>query len=609
MLAGLLLLAVVFVLGLYKLGRVALIGWGLYQDGQRLSQEALPLTADSLDVAEAALPGIKTRLTDLHTELEGMSGALALARPFSEYGPLIAASPQLVAAGEAGLDVAMAALANGKPALARLLQAPDGALAATAMGALPELTALLPALAPTLDTLALRLESVPTAGFPPSLAALVEQAPASLALAQQGAPLAPLLPELLGLNGKRTYLLLVQNNEELRATGGFIAALGLVVMENRELAGLDFGDSYEVYNPNHQYPPAPKPMQKYMNIFSLVMRDANWSPDLPTTAKIARAIYKQDTGIDIDGIITIDLNAVKKLVGAIGPLTVAGSDDAITGDNIQEAIKRFWENPVEATGGVEEATTSDWWRRRKDFIPNIAQAALAKVQSGDINPIRAAAAVESALDQRDIQIWLRNEEAQAAVAAAGWDGALHYDRASDFLAIVETNMGYNKANAAVNRAVEYTVDWPEDGGPALATVTITFTHGMEGMDPDCDPTPRYGATYDDMVGRCYFNYLRIYAPGGSTLVSVDDIEESTVTSQRGEHGTQVFAGHTVIRTGGWYDVSFTYELPERITKEGYQLMVQRQSGTNPLPLTLQIDGERYSTTLTSGELRWQPDGE
>jgi hypothetical protein len=112
-----------------------------------------------------------------------------------------------------------------------------------------------------------------------------------------------------------------------------------------------------------------------------------------------------------------------------------------------------------------------------------------------------------------------------------------------------------------------------------------------------------------MVGRCYFNYLRIYAPGGSTLVSVDDIEESTVTSQRGEHGTQVFAGHTVIRTGGWYDVSFTYELPERITKEGYQLMVQRQSGTNPLPLTLQIDGERYSTTLTSGELRWQPDGE
>ena len=55
-------------------------------------------------------------------------------------------------------------------------------------------------------------------------------------------------------------------------------------MENGELVGLDFGDSYEIYNPNHQYPPAPKPMQKYMNILSLVMRDANWSPDFPSAA-------------------------------------------------------------------------------------------------------------------------------------------------------------------------------------------------------------------------------------------------------------------------------------------------------------------------------------
>ena len=98
------------------------------------------------------------------------------------------------------------------------------------------------------------------------------------------------------MEGPRTYLVLIQNNHELRATGGFIAAVGRVTVDKGRMTALDFADSYTVYSDKSTYPLAPKPMQQYMHIPLLLMRDANWSPDLPTTAEVARALYAQETG-------------------------------------------------------------------------------------------------------------------------------------------------------------------------------------------------------------------------------------------------------------------------------------------------------------------------
>ena len=95
----------------------------------------------------------------------------------------------------------------------------------------------------------------------------------------------------LAWKGPRTYLVLVQNSHELRATGGFIAAVGRVSVDGGRLVDFDFQDSYALYSDRSTYPPAPQAMQQYMGIPLLVMRDANWSPDFPTTAQVARALY------------------------------------------------------------------------------------------------------------------------------------------------------------------------------------------------------------------------------------------------------------------------------------------------------------------------------
>ena len=57
----------------------------------------------------------------------------------------------------------------------------------------------------------------------------------------------------------------------------------------------------------------------------------------------------------------------------------------------------------------------------------------------------------------------------------GWDGGLRPPSGSDFLAVVDANVGFNKANFAVQPVIDYRVAAGEDGG-LLATATITFTH-------------------------------------------------------------------------------------------------------------------------------------
>ena len=86
-------------------------------------------------------------------------------------------------------------------------------------------------------------------------------------------------------------------------------------------------------------------------------------------------------------------------------------------------------------------------------MATIAAAALARLQSGSLDATALASALQTVLDERGLQIWLDVPEAQAVIASAHWDGSLRHDPRQDLLAVVDTNMGYNKANAAVERAL------------------------------------------------------------------------------------------------------------------------------------------------------------
>jgi hypothetical protein len=555
----------------------------------------------SLLQADAALDSVAANLRPL----QPLVRSLAL---LPTWGSTLAAAPELLAVAQPLSDLAreMAPLTAG--ALAEGDTLAQATALANALAADPERLARMQA---SLQAASQALAKTPVESLHPAIAArlepllpLLERAPALL-------PAVEGLPTLLGMDAPHHYLLLVQNNHELRPTGGFITAVGRLTLDKGEITDLRFSDSYRVFRPEYRYPPAPPAVERFMQIPYLTFRDANWSPDLPTSAAVASTFYSADTGLPVDSVITIDLDAVQTLIDALGPIRLEGVDEPITGANIVDIMKELWARPPESEAALDE-DVGKWWRQRKDFIPMLAQAVLDKARAGG-DPIRLAAALLQVLDQRSLQLVVKQPAVAAVLSAEHWDGSVQPGpKGSDYLSLINTNMGYNKVNAAVETSLAYTVTPPvEPGGRAVAEVTATYTHPISATGAECDQTPRYGDSYDELIARCYFAHMRLYTQGGSTLIDVTGVPSDTVSSQRGEGGTQLFSGFLVLPTGESKTVTWRYELPASVVlaPEDYSLVVQRQAGSKPLPLSLAVGELRDNLLLTDGRLVWgAPEG-
>lgn len=457
------------------------------------------------------------------------------------------------------------------------------------------------------------LSASPLLAEPNAPESLASNKPApAVQLYTAGVQLAPMLPELLGLHEPQSYLLLLQNNHELRATGGFITAVGRITLDKGRITELVIDDSYDIARHDVDHPLAPQPVKRYMDIEILFLRDINWSPDFPTTARLASSLYAQDAGVQTHGVISVDMRAVELLVGALAPLEIPGSDVILTQDNVMEAIMRFWDRPPTSENNEEVEAESllardGWVLQRKDFIPLIAEAAIARLQSGNVNPLMLLEGITAALNERAIQIWLANPAAAKLMAQQGWDGRLAPEAGSDFISLVDMNMGYNKVNAVLERSLSYKVTWPDGPtAPAQATLTATYRHPLDVENPVCVPRTDFSklASYTDLIERCYFGYVRLYVPDGSQLVAIEGVEKESVVAQPGEAGTEVFGGYFSVKPGEEHTITFTYTLPESITVDNYRLVVQRQSGTGPLPLDIAVDDTAFQLTLVDGRLLW-----
>jgi hypothetical protein len=222
-------------------------------------------------------------------------------------------------------------------------------------------------------------------------------------------------------------------------------------------------------------------------------------------------------------------------------------------------------------------------------------AAMAKLQGGDLDPVALAKALYEMLDGRHLQIAIDDPDLAALLREQRWDGALQPPSGGDYLAVVDTNVGYNKANAAVQPRIDYRV--APDGTGLIATLTLTYTHSARPLASGmpCDRTPRYGDSYDELTARCYWDYLRVFTPAGSQLSSVTGLEGPKV--ERGEGNTTVFTGEFVLKPGESHEVVLRYRLPNSVATEPYRLYLRKQAGTIAPPLRVQTGACLWQTDL------------
>jgi hypothetical protein len=546
----------------------------------------------------------QVKLSTLAEQVHGARQELTELR--GELWPLLWLGERLggdLAAGRSLMDAAFEAVSAGDEALAALAPAlSDISLASFSMSTLPRVLDALVTARPALQSAAVHLDAANSAmariqrPLSPRVERLVERADTLVTLAQQGIGGTLVAPELLGRDSPRTYLVLVQNSDELRPTGGFISTVGRLVISHGAVVTQTFQDSYTVDDFTKPYPDPPWQLLEYMGLDLWVMRDANWSPDFPTSARDVISLYQISRPEPIYGVIGINQKLVQTLIPALEPLTVEGMPEPLTAANAEEMFREAW-------GPAKGDNTTAWIYSRKMFVGATVRAMMDRLTSGGVNWTRLGQGMFDALRQRQVMIYSTGPEA-AELAHVRWDGAVRSDR-GDFLMLADANVGYGKVNPLIDQRVDYSVTLQPDGS-GHATVTVDYRHLGTQSGVICNPAVAYDAnvTYDKMMQRCYFDYLRLMMPQGSRLVSSTErtvpgayllsgkSADGKATLQPDEAGRSVIGQFFAVEYGQSLQTRIEYDLPVVVVStaghQRYLLTLQKQSGTGDLPFRVRL---------------------
>jgi hypothetical protein len=392
---------------------------------------------------------------------------------------------------------------------------------------------------------------------------------------ENGKPLLEVAPYILGVDGPRTYLVLFQNDKELRPTGGFMTAYSIAKVEKGKFEPVSSSD---IYNLDDSYRPritAPDPLIDYLKgpyVLSKKyrLRDLNWQPDFSESMKVFSS-EAETVGIDdIDGIIAVDTQLLVYLLEALGPIGVPGygnfSTDIMDECDCPQVIYELEsfadvEGPVvwseNEPGKIVFAPPN--YDNRKKIIGPLMNSILSNAlgQSKEKLPALFEAGFKS-LMEKHVLFYLDDEDAQKAVEEFGIAGAIS-DYEGDFLHINDANLGGRKSNLYVTHEVLQEVEIARDG-TVEKKVTITYKNPKE---------------FDGWLNSVLPNYVRVYVPKGSHLVSFDGVEDKEDPYE--EFGKTVFAGFFELRPQGLAKVTLTYKLPFKVDKD-YNLFVQKQPG-------------------------------
>ncbi|MBW4437663.1 MAG: DUF4012 domain-containing protein [Pleurocapsa minor GSE-CHR-MK-17-07R] len=440
----------------------------------------------------------------------------------------------------------------------------------------------------------------------------------------------------LALRDGAHWLIVLNNSDELRASGGFTTAY----IDIRVAAGVltwEFHNSYDVDNLDRLFfhPQSPEPMREHMALTWWMFRDANWSPDHPTNAQFGTRIFQLDQQMPAPiGFITFNMSGLSTLAEtfmppsfASGPLRVNGVD--FMPDNAAEQIRLAWNvDAMEMNSDAPE---------RKQFVLDFA-ASLATSIATQLAPLDLPAlglAAGAMLERRDVMLYSADPSIAEFLRAQGWDGRMLTPDSGDYLMIVDSNLGYNKVSPRVTREFAYSLVLPADtSAPAQARVDLTYTNVNEPI-VDCtvihnlwiaglDTLP-VTPTYADRMTACYWNYVRVFFPAGGVgrgFSGHDAPAEWFPYAQqayRARLDAWEEAGHPglgtllVLPPDETRTVSFEVELPGGLVREEngeyvYTLTLQRQAGAPDATVTVNLTLPP-GTALTSANVPVEQDGD
>ena len=407
--------------------------------------------------------------------------------------------------------------------------------------------------------------------------------------------------DVLGSNGPRKYLFLFQNNQEMRATGGFIGTYGIMDISNGNIRKF-FIDG--IFNPDGQLKEKvvpPIPIQKISATWSL--HDSNWFPDFPKSAEKAAWFYEKTGGPTVDGVITMTPTVMQKLLEVTGPIEMPEYNVTVDADNFTQQVQQEVEVDYDKKLNQPKKILADLAPKILDKIFNARNFS---------DMAKTISIFMQSLNEKQILIYSKNYEIEKILSDQGWSGEM-LNTQKDYLSVINTNINGYKTDGVIDESIDHQAEIQSDGS-VIDTVTITRHHNG-------------GNLAKDWWNKVNADYMRVYVPKGSTLLSADGqtrefdsppldynalgfkhdaqvqteedsvkIDDASGTRVYEDTDKTVFANWVYVSPQETVVVKYKYLLPFKISMnttdklaDTYSLLAQKQSGSA---------GSKFTSTIS-----------
>lgn len=361
------------------------------------------------------------------------------------------------------------------------------------------------------------------------------------------------LPSLLGSKNPKAYLVLLQNEQKLRPTGGQIAAFSVVSFNQGKKTGVSISDPdlADQSLPGHVEPPSP--IKRYFQKEEWSFKESNWDADFSVSSQKAAWFLEKELAQSVAGVLAIDFSLIESLFGenvlltdGFEELKDASDLDGVLGDSVGNP-PIFLEKLAKQVASLDE--------RQK---------------------IKLAIALYKAFNEKHAQLFLNNSKIQRPFSELGFAGEVQKlscsieNCYSDLLGLVEANFSNSFSNSELKRGVEAKVSFEEGLVKRSLLVIYKNLSGTRGGEGDL-----------------YRTYLRVLANGDSGFepvrINTGAFATSEVAEVSGVRGHKEAGIYVEVAPGETKTLVFSWESasPVEFSSDGeYLLTIRKQAGTN-----------------------------
>lgn len=391
-------------------------------------------------------------------------------------------------------------------------------------------------------------------------------------------PLIKNLPNILGGNKEKTYLMIFQNDKERRATGGFFTFYAVFKVNKGKLSIYRSDDIYSLDQTISSHPKAPREILTYhKGVSQFYIRDSNLSPDLVETIKLFESLnQKSGSKVVYDGVILVDSKILVDMLTIFGDTEASGVRFSSKIDKRCDCAQVIYE-----LFDIVDRPVGYFKVNRKGILGELMYQLFYKALG--FSPSKywgtLAQTMYKNLQEKHILMNFVDPEIQKSVEKLGFAGRIDSYK-GDYLHVNNVNFAGAKSNLFVSETIKSTTK--KGNGAINREVTVDYRNPYPASDCNLE---RGGLCLNAILR----NWVRFYVPQGSKLIEFKGSTKKVQTYD--ELGKTVFEGYLEVPTEGKATVVVSYSLPQDLSKKDYSILVQKQGGTDNQKLKVEYGGK------------------